>query len=119
MVYKSPDDPNPGLPDPIATQIAAAVTPLAAGDVPVGRIQARLLARIHAEQRPDSHADAGNAIPAAFLTLRNSGEPGDGWVELLPKAHARLLFTDGKAESYMIRLEPGAWAPAHEHPADE
>lgn len=55
----------------------------------------------------------------AFITLRKSVDAGEGWVELLPKAHAKLLFTDGQAESYMIRLEPGAWAPEHEHPADE
>lgn len=118
MVYNNADDPDRGLPDPIATEIAEAVMPLPAGAIPAGRIHARLLARIHAQKRPEVEADnTGKAH--AFLTLRNSGGPGDGWVELLPKAHAKLLFTDGEAESYLIRLEPGAWAPAHEHPADE
>lgn len=118
MVYRNTNDPDRGLPDPLATEIAGSVTPLPASDIPVGRIHARLLARIHAGQQPEM--EAGNAAsPCPFLTLHNSGEPGDGWIEMLPKAHARLLFTDGVAESYMIRLEPGAWAPAHEHPADE
>lgn len=65
--------------------------------------------------RPTSGAAA---IAGGCITLRES-TTSEGWVELLPKAHAKLLFTDGEAESYMIRLEPGAWAPAHEHPANE
>jgi quercetin dioxygenase-like cupin family protein len=43
----------------------------------------------------------------------------DGWAELLPKVHAKLVYTDGTAQSYLVRLEPGARAPAHDHPGDE
>jgi quercetin dioxygenase-like cupin family protein len=71
---------------------------------------------VRADSTPARMAEV---LTNAFITLRGSTQPGEGWVELLPKAHAKLLFTDGEAESYMIRLEPGAWAPAHEHPADE
>src|SRR5206468_9493654 len=78
-------------------------------------MHARLLDKVGAEPK----ARAAQSLANAFITLHGSTQPGDGWVELLPKAHAKLLFTDGEAESYMIRLEPGAWAPAHEHPADE
>jgi anti-sigma factor ChrR (cupin superfamily) len=82
----------------------------ASGGAPAGTI----------DGRADPKARAAQSLAGAFITLHRSTQPDDnGWVELLPKAHAKLLFTDGEAESYMIRLEPGAWAPAHEHPADE
>ena len=42
-----------------------------------------------------------------------------GWVEALPKIHIKQVYTDGTAESYLVRLEPGARAPAHDHPGDE
>jgi quercetin dioxygenase-like cupin family protein len=42
-----------------------------------------------------------------------------GWLELIPKVHARRLHCDGAAESYLVRLDPGACLPAHVHPAEE
>ncbi|MEO8754247.1 MAG: cupin domain-containing protein [Casimicrobiaceae bacterium] len=117
MIYNNPDRPDE-MPEPLTAELTNAVVLLPAGGAPTERIRTRLLARIHAE-RDQLAASATQAMANAFITLRKSTEVGDGWVELLPKAHAKLLFTDGEAESYMIRLEPGAWAPAHEHPADE
>ena len=131
------------LPTVLAAAIAEALVP-SAHFAASERVQQRLRDRIRAEASPAvaqgspstaNAAAAGNTSAAtsaapsrqsSFITLANSlgktapdGTRGDGWVEMLPKAHARLLYTDGEAESYMIRLEPGAWAPAHDHPADE
>jgi quercetin dioxygenase-like cupin family protein len=39
-----------------------------------------------------------------------------GWTEVMPKVHAQFVYTDGTAQSYLVRLEPGARAPAHDHP---
>jgi quercetin dioxygenase-like cupin family protein len=103
------------LPDPLLACLVEATTPVATPPGGVERMRGRLLDRVRAEPT----ASAAQALASAFVTLPGSTQPGDGWVELLPKAHAKLLFTDGEAESYMIRLEPGAWAPEHEHPADE
>ena len=102
------------LPQPLASAIAEARAPAGDGDGPE-RVRQRLHERIRGER-----AGMPMSVAAfnAFITLRDS-TTGEGWIEMLPKAHAKLLFTDGVAESYMIRLEPGAWAPAHEHPADE
>jgi len=116
MIYNDPDRPDDVLPPAL---IAALADGLAPAEPPSGgaqRVRGRLLDRVRADA---GRADAAAALANAFITLPGSTQPGDGWVEMLPKAHARLLFTDGVAESYMIRLEPGAWAPAHEHPADE
>lgn len=52
----------------------------------------------------------------AIITIPASD---DGWVEALPKIHIKQVYTDGTAESYLVRLDPGARAPAHGHPGDE
>ena len=63
------------------------------------------------------------AVPApaaarkpAIITIPASDE---GWFEAIPKIHIKQVYTDGTAESYLVRLEPGARAPAHDHPGDE
>ena len=106
-------DNNLDLPTPLIIAISEALAPALDADG-AERVRRRLRERIHAD------ATKPSLVPPAdtLITLRES-TTSEGWVELLPKAHAKLLFTDGVAESYMIRLEPGAWAPAHEHPADE
>jgi anti-sigma factor ChrR (cupin superfamily) len=43
----------------------------------------------------------------------------EGWMELLPKIRGKMIYTDGTAESWLFRLEAGAHAPAHDHPATE
>jgi quercetin dioxygenase-like cupin family protein len=115
MIYIDPQQPDADLPAPLMAALAEAMKPASASYAVTGRVHARLLDKV----RGDPNAAAAQLIADAFITLRGSTAPGEGWVELLPKAHARLLFTDGEAESYVIRLEPGAWAPAHDHPADE
>lgn len=116
MIYKDPDQPDDVLPAPLLAALSAAVTPDSPPPERAERMQLHVLEKVRADA---AQARSARALANAFITLRGSTQPGEGWIEMLPKAHARLLFTDGEAESYMIRLEPGAWAPAHEHPADE
>lgn len=52
----------------------------------------------------------------AILTVPASDE---GWQDLLPKVRGKRVYTDGMAESWLIRLESGAHAPAHDHPGAE
>jgi hypothetical protein len=57
---------------------------------------------------------------AASDTLMHTVAASDeGWAELIPKIHAKRVFTDGTAESWLVRLEAGARAPAHDHPGME
>jgi quercetin dioxygenase-like cupin family protein len=116
MIYKDPDQTDALLPTPLLAALADAVTPYSPSSERVEHVRMRLMDKVRADS---PQACMAQVMANAFVTLRESTQPGEGWVELLPKAHAKLLFTDGEAESYMIRLEPGAWAPAHEHPADE
>lgn len=116
MIYKDPDQTDDVLPAPLMAALADALAPDSPPPERAERVRMRLMDTARADSPPARMAEAlGNAV----ITLRGSTQPGEGWVEMLPKAHAKLLFTDGEAESYMIRLEPGAWAPAHEHPAGE
>ncbi|MBL8519883.1 MAG: cupin domain-containing protein [Betaproteobacteria bacterium] len=62
-------------------------------------------------------AVARDAARGAFITTVPMS--GDGWTELIPKVHAKMVHTDGVAQSWLVRLEPGARAPAHDHPAPE
>lgn len=70
-------------------------------------LKSRLLRRVR--QAPPAGA------AAQLITVRAD----EGWQELLPKIHAKRVYTDGWAESYLVRLEPGCCAPPHAHPADE
>lgn len=107
MIYKDQNEPEDVLSAPLLAALSAAVTP--DSPPPERAERMRLLDKVRTDA---AQAQSAQALANAFVTLRGSTQPGDGWIEMLPKAHARLLFTDGEAESYMIRLEPGAWAPA-------
>ena len=104
--YEDPPDDTAALSPAVAAALAGALAPIAPAPGRAEAILARTLERVR--------ADAAQPAPApTFITLRAGTE---GWVELLPKVHAKRLYTDGKAESYLVRMEPGARAPAHDHP---
>ena len=88
------------LPEAIVAALCEATAPV---DPPSDRAAA-LRARVLAATAP------------GFVTIPASE---DGWVQVMPKVRAKLLYTDGTAQSYLVRLEPGARAPAHDHPAGE
>jgi len=73
-------------------------------------LRRKVLDRAH-----DDLCDA-RAPEAGLVTIRGHAE---GWLEVIPKVHIKLLNDEAGAQSYLIRLEPGARAPAHDHPAFE
>jgi quercetin dioxygenase-like cupin family protein len=89
------------LPEAIAAALCAATAPVQPPPDRAAALRSRVLAR---------------AAAPGFLTIPASEE---GWIEVMPKVRAKLLYTDGTAQSYLVRLEPGARAPAHDHPAGE
>ena len=78
--------------------------------VPPPALRVRVLARV----AYDAEADAMQG--RAIVTVPASN---DGWADLAPKVRGKRVFTDGVAESWLIRLEAGAHAPSHDHPAAE
>ena len=70
---------------------------------------AKIVARVD-QQSPDQSAD--------HITVR----AGEGeWISILPKIEKKILFVDTKRriEAYLLRAQPGAELPAHQHEADE
>lgn len=73
----------------------------------------RMRARLAERARQDEAADQAARV---FTVQAGASE---GWQEVLPKIHAKRIYTNGYAESYLVRLEPGCCAPPHDHPEDE
>jgi quercetin dioxygenase-like cupin family protein len=107
---------------PFAGAQSALLDALLLGVAPVKPKAARnagLKERILAQTAAPAPGAAPRPAPKrkpAIITVPASDE---GWFEALPKVHIKQVYTDGTAESYLVRLEPGARAPAHDHPGDE
>jgi anti-sigma factor ChrR (cupin superfamily) len=80
------------------------------------RVKQRLMKRVQAGlQKAQLAVAARPEVPASTLGLMTLRADEGAWVEILPKVHARLLFTDGTSQSYLMRLEPGAKNGPHAH----
>lgn len=101
---KTAKTPENDLQTVVFDAILAALAPIQ--PVRAAAIGERVLARVRED------AAAGRAVSAAVAEV---GE----WQDLLPLVRGKRVFTDGMAESWMFRLEPGARAPAHDHPGRE
>ena len=77
--------------------------------VPAAALRASVLARV-------AHDAEAGAMHGVIVTVPASN---DGWADLAPKVRGKRVYTDGVAESWLIRLEAGAHAPSHDHPAEE
>lgn len=75
-------------------------------------LRQRILQRV-ADAKEDTAAPIEQP---GLVTIRSYQE---GWTQALPGVHIKLLNAEGGAESYLVRLEAGAKAPAHGHPAIE
>ncbi|MEO8037241.1 MAG: cupin domain-containing protein [Betaproteobacteria bacterium] len=107
MPHQIDDDENDvplSLPEEIVATICGALLPID----PSPALRAGVLAVALATE--------GERDAPGLVTLRREGA---GWAEMLPGVHARLLQQVGTAQSWLVRLEPGARAPAHDHPDAE
>jgi len=48
-----------------------------------------------------------------FVTVRSAE---GAWVPLAPNIAVKVLDDDGTMQAFLLRLDPGAKLPAHEHP---
>lgn len=83
--------------------------------VPSAGVAARLKARVLGQVRADTRAPTP-ADGLATITLK----AGEGeWVQLGPKVKLKLLREDTDSRSFLLRLQPGAVLPPHDHPLEE
>ena len=87
--YEDPPDDTAALSPAVAAALAGALAPIAPAPGRAEAILARTLERVRADAAQPARAPT-------FSTIRAGTE---GWVELLPKVHAKRLYTDDKAES--------------------
>ncbi len=95
------------LPEQIGDALLAQLREARPSPARSAAIKARLFARV---------GDGRKQRAAAPLVTVRADE---GWRELMPKIFAKRVYTDGWAESYLVRMEPGCCAPPHDHPEDE
>lgn len=72
------------------------------------------------KRRLFARMDAAQGAPAAdergLITIR--ADAGD-WQRFMPKVDMKVLMRQGDTLTYLLRLEPGAVVPPHDHPQTE
>ena len=89
-------------------ELAKALKPSPPPTARAPRLRSLIMDRIAEEKR---------FAAAQFLTMKAD----EGWSELAPKIEKKVLRVDRKAgiESYLLRIQPGAVGPAHNHACSE
>lgn len=98
----------------ILDELLPAIAPLAPTQPRRADRWDRLLKRIHAETAAEATDPA-----AAISDLTTVRADAGGWIELTPLVAIKLLRSDGKTQSLLMRLQPGGKLPAHDHLLDE
>lgn len=91
----------------ILEQLLLASAPLAPAPDRAAALKQRVLSRAREERA----AAAGD-----FVTVRSAA---GGWIDYTPQIKVKLLHVDGRYNSVLVRLAPGATLPEHLHDADE
>lgn len=91
----------------ILQQLLLAAAPLAPAPEQAAAIKRRVLDSVRKER-----ATAGDD----YVTVRSGAGK---WIDLLPQVRIKVLHADGRYNSILLRLEPGASLPAHFHEDDE
>lgn len=98
---------NPALPDDVIEALLVSVTPKAPTEERAKIMRAKILERAYAT-KPNAALD--------FITIRAT----EGiWIKLKADVEMKLLHDDGVSRSILLRLQPGATLPAHDHPSNE
>ena len=91
----------------VLQQLLLATAPLAPAPERAAAIKQRVL---------DTVRNEGAATGDDYVTVRS----GAGvWMDFLPQVQVKVLHSDGRYNSILLRMEPGASVPAHFHEDDE
>ena len=101
------------LDDALIGAIGASLAPVE----PLAGRRSALRARIRARASgsPPLSRPASAPAPDSVTIRARDG----GWIDFAPGLHCKLLFTDGRAETYLARIDPGTVVPPHQHPGIE
>ena len=94
------------IPDELTNTLAEAIAPVSPPEARASALKSRVMARIRGKKSFD------------LMTVR----AGEGeWVTLLPGVEKKILSegSEGRVQSYLLRLAPGSMLPPHEHITDE
>jgi anti-sigma factor ChrR (cupin superfamily) len=106
MTYPDPH-PDAVLDPDLVAQISDALQPETLDATTQSRIKRRLLRRMAADST------------ARHLTEPPSAPGGAGWQPFGDGVQIKVLHESEGIMSYLLRLAPGAFMPAHRHPVDE
>ena len=95
------------LPPKVLQQLLLAAAPVAPAPEAAAGIKHRLLDTV----RKESAAAADKHV-----TVRSDA---GAWMDLLPHVQVKVLHTDGRYNSILLRMQPGSSLPAHFHEDDE
>jgi len=97
--------PPPILPEHLTASLLLAVPPAQLSAKREAALKKRVLASIAADpqERP-------------MHTVRSGA---GAWTTIAPDVQLQVLYDDGSAQSWLIRMKPGSHLPAHHHPGDE
>ncbi|MBI3716354.1 MAG: cupin domain-containing protein [Betaproteobacteria bacterium] len=95
----------PVLPESLASSLLLAMPPARLAAKREAALKKRILASIAAERHD---------------TPMHTVRAGAGaWTAIAPDVQLQVLYDDGAAQSWLIRMNPGSQLPAHAHPGDE
>lgn len=93
--------PDATIPDEALAPLLLALAPMSVPAPASQRVKGELAARMRAQRSP-----------AKFVTIHAEDE---GWVALAPLIEIKRLKSEGAVHSFLLRLQPGARLPAHDH----
>ncbi|MBC8007475.1 MAG: cupin domain-containing protein [Prolixibacteraceae bacterium] len=97
---------DPVIADDILIALVQAVKPAKISTSRINKVHARLFARIDEEKKT-----GGDGIRTSRLD--------EGWTAFADLAEKKVLFDDGKTESWLLRMYSGCRLPGHDHPGHE
>ena len=91
----------------VLQELLLATAPLAPAPAEAAAIKQRVMDTVRKEGAPRG---------GDHITVRSdSGE----WMDLLPRVQVKVLHSDGRYSSILLRMAPGSSLPAHFHEDDE
>jgi anti-sigma factor ChrR (cupin superfamily) len=91
----------------LVRELLLAIAPVAPAQAVAAGMKRKLLEAVRKDNAP---------VGDNYVTVRSDAGT---WMNLLPHVQVKVLHTDGRYNSILLRMEPGSALPAHFHEDDE